>query len=113
MNDGANLNHLADIAGVEPEYWDIWGNHHPIPAAAKKSILAALGLAVADDEAIARSMQQLQDAQWRRWLPPVLVATVGETLTIPLTAGGPHRLAGDLRDRHRERRVQRAGFPPG
>lgn len=85
MNDGANLNHLADIAGVEPEYWDIWGNHHPIPAAAKKSILAALGLAVADDEAIARSMQQLQDAQWRRWLPPVLVATVGETLTIPLS----------------------------
>ncbi len=51
MSNGANLDRLTELAGIETEYWDIWGNHHQVGDAQKRSILAALGLSARDEAA--------------------------------------------------------------
>lgn len=87
MSNGASLERLAALAGIEPDYWDIWGNHHRIGEAATRSILQALGVPAEDEAAVARSLRQLDGDGWRRCLPPVLVVREGEcpeiTVTLP------------------------------
>jgi 4-alpha-glucanotransferase len=90
MDDGASLDRLATLAGVEPDYWDIWGNHHQVDAEAKRSILGALGLSAKDADAIAASIRDLEEQNWRPWLPPVLVAREGERPEIPLSVPADH-----------------------
>jgi (1->4)-alpha-D-glucan 1-alpha-D-glucosylmutase len=86
------LDHLAELAGIEPFYWDIWGNYHEIAEATKRSILATLGIAATDDAAVEASIRALEEESWRRPLPPVLVLRESETVRIPLAlpveAGG-------------------------
>ena len=90
MDDGASLDRLVTLAGVEPDYWDIWGNHHYVHSEAKRGILGALGLSTKDAVAIAASIRNLEDQDWRRWLPPVLVALEGERPEIPLSLPTDH-----------------------
>ncbi|MGE5600986.1 MAG: hypothetical protein ACM3X2_05595, partial [Pseudomonadota bacterium] len=90
MDDGASLDRLVTLAGVEPDYWDIWGNHHYVHSEAKRGILGALGLSTKDAVAIAASIRNLEDQGWRRWLPPVLVAREGERPEIPLSLPTDH-----------------------
>ena len=85
MDDGASLERLVTLAGVAPDYWDIWGNHHYVDAEAKRSILGALGLSAADGADIAASIRALEEQGWRRRLPPVLVAREGDRPEIPLS----------------------------
>ena len=85
MDDGTSLDRLAALAGIESEYWDIWGNYHPIDAEAKQSILAALGLPAGDDASVADSIRQLEEQNWRRWLPSVIVVNEGEPPAMPLS----------------------------
>jgi 4-alpha-glucanotransferase len=85
MSNGASLGRMAELAGVESDYWDIWGNHHHIGDDARRSILAALGYPAGDEAAIARGIQELEQAPWRRWLPPVLIVYEGEPIEIPLS----------------------------
>ena len=73
------------LAGVEPDYWDIWGNHHCVESQAKHGILGALGLSTKDAAAIAAGIRDLEDQGWQRWLPPVLVAREGERPEFPLS----------------------------
>lgn len=74
MTNARGLDRLAELAGVESDYWDIWGNHHRVDDAAKANILAALGIAADSAADIAASLAQLEDAPWQRFLPPVVVA---------------------------------------
>ncbi|QNT69250.1 hypothetical protein [Defluviicoccus vanus] len=69
MTNARGLDRLAELAGVESDYWDIWGNHHRVDDAAKGNILAALGIAADSAAAIAASLTQLEDAPWQRFLP--------------------------------------------
>ncbi|MBK8210438.1 MAG: 4-alpha-glucanotransferase [Rhodospirillales bacterium] len=85
MSNGANLDRLTELAGIETEYWDIWGNHHQVGDAQKRSILAALGLSARDEEQIAASIDRLSAATWRRWLPPVVVAFENEPIQLTLS----------------------------
>ena len=85
MSNGASLERLTELAGIETEYWDIWGNHHKLGDASQRSILAALGLPAGDGEQIAASTDRLLASTWRRWLPPVLVAYENEAAELPLT----------------------------
>src|SRR5512132_4350153 len=85
MDDGTSLERLVTLAGVESDYWDIWGNHHHVHAAAKRDILGALGLSTEDAAAIAASIRELEEQSWRRPLPPVLIALEGEPPEIPLS----------------------------
>ena len=78
MDDGASLERLASLAGIESDYWDIWGNYHGVDAEAKRRILLALGLPAGDQTAITASIRRLEEQEWRRWLPPVVTAWEGE-----------------------------------
>ncbi len=78
MTDLDNLESLAKLAGIEPDYWDIWGNHHEVSSEGKRSILGALGVPAGDDAAIAAGILALEDAPWRAPLPPVKVVREGE-----------------------------------
>jgi 4-alpha-glucanotransferase len=85
MSNGASLERLTELAGIETEYWDIWGKHHKLGDTSKRSILAALGLPAGDNEQIAASMDRLLELTWRRWLPPVVVAYENEPVELPLS----------------------------
>jgi len=80
MSDSGNLDRLAELAGIEPEYWDIWGNHHPLSVGSKRNLLAALGIRAGTDEAVLASIRELKEAPWRRPLPPVTVVREGERI---------------------------------
>jgi 4-alpha-glucanotransferase len=84
MTDTAALDRLAELAGVEPDYWDIWGNHHQIGAPSKRRILAALGYPADSDSAIAASISRIEEDDWRRPLPPVLVLRADQPLLVPV-----------------------------
>jgi 4-alpha-glucanotransferase len=95
MTNARGLERLAELAGIESEYWDIWGNHHPIEDAAKANILGALGLAADTPQAIEASLASLEDAPWQRLLPPVVVVGENEPIEVPVCIATA-RLQGSL-----------------
>lgn len=86
----ASLDRLADLAGIEPEYWDIWGQRHSIGPRAKRRLLAALiGLPPdGDDAAIAGALDAMVEADWQRPLPAVVIARLGEAIPLRLVLPG-------------------------
>ena len=88
---------LADLAarcGIATEYHDIWGKRHATSDETRRALLAAMHLPV--DRNPARLLQGLEDDEWRRPLPPVLVVRKGEAIRLPLNlpaadAGRPQR----------------------
>ena len=70
---------LADRRGVATDYWD-WQQHHVrVPAPTLVAVLDALGVDASDDDAVARAHRDLDDAPWRRTLPPTVVTRAGWT----------------------------------
>ncbi|MDA8128852.1 MAG: malto-oligosyltrehalose synthase [Betaproteobacteria bacterium] len=78
------LDQLCERCGVLPSYYDIWGGVHSASDAAKRALLGAMGVAADSDEAVSRSLDELERREWDRVLPPVRV--VRETAR-------PHRIA--------------------
>src|SRR5258708_291587 len=67
------LDRAAETWGIQPDYWDIWGQHHVTPPETKRAILASLGIRADTKEELDRAIeQQFRDA-WSRVLPPCLV----------------------------------------
>ncbi len=85
MTDLGKLESLAELAGIEPDYWDIWGNHHVVSSEAKRSILGALGIPAADDKAVEAGILAMEELTWRTSLPPVLVVREGEKPQITIS----------------------------
>ncbi|TQV80061.1 4-alpha-glucanotransferase [Exilibacterium tricleocarpae] len=67
------LERLAALAGIEPAYHDIWGEQHRADPQTQRALLAAMGFAVADENQVAASLQQLEELEWRRVLPPAVI----------------------------------------
>jgi (1->4)-alpha-D-glucan 1-alpha-D-glucosylmutase len=81
------LGRLAACAGILPEYLDVRGERHAASAETQRALLAAMGISVATDEAIAALAAQEARA-WQRRLEPVAVFAEGApefavTLTLP------------------------------
>ena len=95
-NDNNDLDQLARLAGIEPQYWDIWGNLHRTGNQAKASILAALGISADSDAAVAAGIATLEETQWRQPLPPVAVFRIGQPVVLPLVS--PARRADEPMD---------------
>lgn len=87
MNASGGLDRLAEMAGIEPQYWDIWGNLHRASDEAKRTLLAALGIPAGDDAAVEASIREMEQAPWRRPLPPV--AVIREHAPIEVTLHWP------------------------
>lgn len=81
------LDQLCERCGVLPEYRDIWGNAHHTSDAAKRALLAAMGVAANTEDEIARSLHGFERREWERPLSPVQVVR---------EAARPHRVAISL-----------------
>lgn len=86
MSDDAELERLAQRAGILPAYRDAWGQRREVSAATKRALLAAMNLPAGTPEEIASSLAKLEGGPWRSPLPPVLVVrqTTGAQLGVPL-----------------------------
>jgi 4-alpha-glucanotransferase len=81
----SDIDRLADLVGIEPFFHDIWGNRYDVSRETKVALIAALGFAAGDAAEIAASRREVEEAPWRRLLPPVRVLGAQEPLVVPLT----------------------------
>ena len=67
------LDALAEAAGIEPGYHDIWHNHIVATPDQKRRMLAAMGIDASDAKAQRDSLDALTARRWQRLLEPVTV----------------------------------------
>lgn len=89
---------LAELYGILPGYWDIFGTWHAITPEAKKAILAAMKLNVGSAEDIEKEIHEKEVGHWKSVLAPVHVISEQEQplsipLFIPVREGGAGALA--------------------
>jgi len=70
--NGTALGRLSGLAGIAPEYHDIWGRLHRAPDDTRLALLRAMGI-VADSAGVESALKAREDAPWQRGLPPVVV----------------------------------------
>ena len=93
------LDLLAAAHGVATSYVDWSGATTDVPAAAVVAALAALGVDAGDDEAIARSLAEAEQAPWRRLLQHVVVVRGGSgAVDVQVAATGAPQLELELED---------------
>jgi (1->4)-alpha-D-glucan 1-alpha-D-glucosylmutase len=73
------IERLAELAGIQPFYQDIWGHTHLASLETKQALLTAMGVACGDEAAARESLRQWELGTWQRLLPAVSVHTVGES----------------------------------
>ncbi len=78
------LDHLADLAGIESSYQDIWGERRVLSQSSKRALLTAMGLAADTEGTCADSIGTIERAAWLRLLDPVAIhiASEGAPLTV-------------------------------
>ena len=67
------LERLARIHRIDPQYHDIWGNHHEVPDASLVALLGALGIGAGTPEEVERAIRAAESERWRSVLDPVIV----------------------------------------
>ena len=77
------LEQLADRGGIAAGYHDIWGNPHSTSDRPRRALLTAMHFPADADPATL--LQQLEDDEWRRALPPVLVSRIDSSPAVPLS----------------------------
>ena len=80
-----DLDRLADLVGIEPFFHDIWGNRYDVTRETKTALIGAVGLAAGSDAEISASLRAVEEAPWRRVLPPVAVLGEAEPVRVALT----------------------------
>jgi glycogen operon protein len=88
--DAALLDRLATAAGIAAQWWEIDGTRHPVSAATKQALLAAMRLPAGSSSQARDSLVRLAETHQRRALPPAVVVRAGETARLGL---GDDRLA--------------------
>lgn len=80
----SDIDRLAELVGIEPFYFDIWGNRRDTSRETKCALLAAMGVGVGSEAEVAGSLREAEERPWRRLLPPVLVVLEGEEPQVPV-----------------------------
>lgn len=78
------LDAAARLWGIEPEYWDIWGQKHIPQPEVKQALLRALGVACDTPDDLDRSLRSQRAAQWHRLLPATRVVSESQPIHLPL-----------------------------
>lgn len=73
MADPSPLEHLADLAGIEAGFYDIFGRYYPTGDATRIALLEAMGLPAGDEAACRESLARLIDAPFQRGVPTAQV----------------------------------------
>jgi 4-alpha-glucanotransferase len=81
----ASLEHLCSLAGIVPSYRDYYGRECLATRETKQLLLRAMGLGCDDDDQIRISTDRLENAPWRRLVPPVLVQKQSRNEGVPLS----------------------------
>ncbi|VBB68902.1 4-alpha-glucanotransferase (amylomaltase) [invertebrate metagenome] len=85
MDKSETLSRLAELVGIEPVYWDIFGHRNETSEDTKRLMIAAMGLPLGEaNDAAAEYLQALEERTWRRWLQFVTVIRRGQPMTVPL-----------------------------
>ncbi len=79
-----DLDRLADLVGIEPFFYDIWGNRFNVSRQTKTAIITALGLACGSDAEIIDSLCLVVQANWQQPLPPVVVLGENDQAHVPV-----------------------------
>lgn len=92
MDDSEALNRLAEIAGIEPSYWDNFGRFYETSPAAKRGLLKAMGFAVDSPAVVRHSLREYEERQWRRRVDPVYVLRrTGGSLAVEISLSATMR----------------------
>ncbi|CAA6606180.1 4-alpha-glucanotransferase [Rhodospirillaceae bacterium LM-1] len=78
MNDMRDLDRLAQMAGIEPGWWDFFGNWRQVPDETKRHFLKSMGLPAANDAEASASLQRLEERTWRRGAPATHIVRLGQ-----------------------------------
>jgi len=73
------LERLARIHKIDPDYYDIWGNHHEVPDTSLVALFGALGIAAGTPEEIVGAIRDAESGRWRSVLDPVIVVREDES----------------------------------
>ncbi len=84
----AELDRLAQAAGIAPTWWDETGGFHPVSDDSKRALLIAMGLPAATRGEVADALAELTETRTLRPLPQTLVARADEPIRLPLPADG-------------------------
>jgi 4-alpha-glucanotransferase len=79
-----DLIRLADLAGIEPRYWDIHGVLHETAPDTVRVLLRALGVAADTHDDVRASLAAMSQEKWRTPLPPVVVVREPDETVVPL-----------------------------
>ncbi len=93
------LDVLAETAGIEPDYHDIWGNLIVATAEQKRRMLEAMGIAAADAKQQRASLAALEARRWSRLVDPVAVIAAESQpghVTLCVEAGSSRALRWSL-----------------
>ena len=83
--------HLAEAHGISTEFWDWKGQHRKPSQETLIACLAAMGIDTTGEDWIEEAFRQVEEADWRRPLPPCVVVEQGQTRTVDVhvPAGSP------------------------
>lgn len=82
-----NLEHLLYWRGIASTYFNYRGEEVGVSLENRLRLLRAMGVNTESDEEIARQAFALDVAPWLSWLPPMLMANVGEGTGFQMNAG--------------------------
>jgi (1->4)-alpha-D-glucan 1-alpha-D-glucosylmutase len=75
------LDQLCAKCGIEPAYWDIWGNERRASDETRLALLNAMGVRIAGPAEAEAALRAIEDDEWRSVLPPVQVTRHGTVET--------------------------------
>jgi len=81
-----DLDRLAALAGIEPDWTDIFGRRTVVSDGTRRALLTAMGIEAGDPAAAADSLRRLEERAWRRPLPPAVVVSDAGPPTVEVTA---------------------------
>ena len=73
MTDEGLLDRLAFLVGIEPSYFDIFGQRHEASIDTKATTLSALGFDVSSIQALQAAVIAIEQEPWRQGIAPVVV----------------------------------------
>lgn len=86
------LAELAEAYGIATEFWDWQGVHRPVDERTVVAVLAALGVDASTPDAVRAALDERRLSDWRRPLPPIVVARHGAVAEVRV------HVAGDTED---------------
>src|SRR5438876_8500167 len=90
----SRLERLAALYGIEPGYRDVWGHWRATTEETHRALLAVMGVALDDDAALDRALDEREVAPWRRAVAAVNVvraSRLDEGVRLSLTEASASR----------------------